>query len=477
MNAQHPNAPDLGLAQLLAGCEHTYSDAELKHKLEKSARDRKPLRVKLGMDPTAPDIHFGHAVVLGKLRQFQDLGHKAVLIIGDFTARIGDPTGRSETRKMLSAEDIRANAETYISQAGKILDTSPEKFEVRWNGEWLDKMTFADVLKLTARMTIGQLLKRDDFRKRFESETPIGLHEFLYPLVQGWDSVNIEADVELGGTDQMYNNLVGRDLQQSVGQHPQVVLLMPLLRGLDGVRKMSKSYGNHIALTDSPLDMFGKTMSIPDDLLAEWYRLLTPPAERMSGSQGWHGQVETEGWHGQVGENAPQAGQAPSNQGPREGGKDNLPVPPAALAQPALNPAVAALIASSPMEAKKQLAVMAGARFHGQPAMLEARASWEKAFSGSKTVETVDVLVPASEIVDGKIQAWKLCWLAHDQEISKSEARRMVENGAFEFAGQKITDPNTQVAATAGAEFRAGRHRKGDRVKQPLVARITAEKG
>lgn len=405
---------DLGLAQLLAGCEHAFSDAELKHKLENSAREGRPLRVKLGMDPTAPDIHFGHSVVLSKLRQFQNLGHKAVLIIGDFTARIGDPTGRSETRKMLSEAEIRANAETYLAQAGKILDTSPERFEVRWNGEWLDRMNFADVLKLTARMTIGQLLKRDDFRKRFESETPIGLHEFLYPLVQGWDSVNIEADVELGGTDQMYNNLVGRDLQQSAGRHPQVVLLMPLLRGLDGVRKMSKSYGNHIALTDSPLDMFGKAMSIPDDLLAEWYRLLT---------------------------SLPRAEYEP-------------------------------LIASSPMEAKKRLAVAAGARYHGEPALLEARVAWEKAFSGSKTVESVEVVVPAGEIVDGRIQAWKLCWLAHDQEISKSEARRMVENGAFEFVGRKINDPNTQVAATAGAEFRAGRHRKGDRVKQPLHGRI-----
>lgn len=397
---------------LLAGCDHVYSDVELKHKLEKSARNKRPLRAKLGMDPTAPDIHFGHSVVLGKLRQFQDLGHQAILIIGDFTARIGDPTGRSETRKMLSEDDIRSNAETYLAQAGKILDTAPEKLEVRWNGEWLDKMNFADVLKLAGRMTIGQLLKRDDFRKRFESETPIGLHEFLYPLVQGWDSVNILADIELGGTDQMYNNLVGRDLQASVGQEPQVVMLMPLLRGLDGERKMSKSYGNHIALTDSALDMFGKTLSISDALMPEWFALLTSVP------------------------------------------KDEA----------------AALIAQHPMEAKKRLACLAGERYYGHEAMAAARSQWEEAF-GARAIETVDVIIPAGEIADGKIPAWKLCWLAHEREISKSEARRMVEGGAFEFEGEKTLDPNFACAILADSMFRAGRHRKGERVKQPLVAR------
>jgi tyrosyl-tRNA synthetase len=408
----HDLPADLGLKILLGGCEHVYSDVELKHKLEKSARERRPLRVKLGMDPTAPDIHFGHSVVLGKLRQFQDLGHKAILIIGDFTARIGDPTGRSETRKMLSENEIRANAQTYIAQAGRILDTTPDKFEVRWNGEWLDKMSFADVLKLAGRMTIGQLLKRDDFRKRFESETPIGLHEFLYPLVQGWDSVSIQADVELGGTDQMYNNLVGRDLQVSVGQEPQVVMLMPLLRGLDGERKMSKSYGNHIALTDSALDMFGKTLSISDALLPEWFALLTS----------------------------------------------------------LLKDEAASAIAEHPMEAKKRLACLAGERYHGRETMAAARSQWEEAF-GARAIETVDVAIPSSEIVDGKIPAWKLCWLAHDREISKSEARRMVEGGAFEFDGEKTLDPNFACALREDSVFRAGRHRKGERVKQPLVAR------
>ncbi|MBI5863518.1 MAG: tyrosine--tRNA ligase [Planctomycetes bacterium] len=404
---------DLGLEILLAGCEHVYSDVELKHKLTKSARDSRPLRVKLGMDPTAPDIHFGHSVVLRKLRQFQDLGHKAVLIIGDFTARIGDPTGRSETRRMLSEADIRTNAETYLAQAGRVLDTAPAKFEVRWNGEWLNAMNFADVLKLTGRMTVGQLLKRDDFRKRFEAETPIGLHEFLYPLVQGWDSVCIQADVELGGTDQMYNNLVGRDLQVAVGQEPQVVMLLPLLRGLDGERKMSKSYGNHVALTDSALDMFGKTMSIADTLLGEWYALLTSLQRE-----------EAE-----------------------------------------------AAIAAHPMEAKKRLACLVGERFHGEAAMRAARAEWEAAF-GAKELSAVDVVIPAAELADGKLPAWKLFWLAHEREISKSEARRMVEGGALEINGEKPSDPNALLAVRNGMEFRAGRHRKGERVKQPLIGRI-----
>ena len=249
---------DLGIEQLLCGCEHVYTDVELTAKLELSAKTGRPLRIKLGMDPTAPDIHLGHSVVLRKLRQFQDLGHRAVLIIGDFTARIGDPTGRSKTRPVLTVDEIRTNADTYLQQAGRILDTSPEKIELRHNSEWLGQMNFADVLRLAGRMTVGQMLKREDFRNRYESETPIGIHELLYPLVQGWDSVNIQADVELGGTDQTYNNLVGRQLQSDMEQQPQIVMIMPMLRGLDGQRKMSKSYGNYIALTDSPRDFLAR---------------------------------------------------------------------------------------------------------------------------------------------------------------------------------------------------------------------------
>ncbi|RMF76881.1 MAG: tyrosine--tRNA ligase, partial [Planctomycetota bacterium] len=365
-----------------------------------------------------PDIHLGHAVQLRKMRQFQDLGHKAVLIIGDFTARIGDPTGRSKTRPVLTPDEIDRNAQTYLDQAGCILDRSPEKLELRYNSEWLAKMGFEDVLRLAGRMTLGQVLKREDFRKRFESESPIGLHEFLYPLMQGWDSVNIQADVELGGTDQTYNNLVGRDLQTAEGQPPQIVMILPLLRGLDGHRKMSKSYGNYIGITESPRDMFGKTMRIPDDLLSEWYRLLTDVPEH-----------EAE-----------------------------------------------AAIRSDPMTAKADLACRIGERFHSAEAMNEARAWWFERFSQRKTGEALEVRVPAGEIQDGSAPAWKLAWLAHDQEISKSEARRMVQGGAFEFDGKKITDPNQLVPIVAGKPFRAGRYRKGERVKQPLRAVIVLDK-
>lgn len=405
---------DPRLAQLLHGCQHVYTDVELEHKLRKADAQRRPLRVKLGMDPTAPDIHLGHSVVLRKMRQFQDLGHRAVLIIGDFTARIGDPTGRSKTRPVLTEAEIDHNAATYLEQAGRILDTSREKLEVRCNSEWLAAMNFADVIKLAGRMTLGQMLKRDDFRKRYDSETPISIHELLYPLVQGWDSVNIEADVELGGTDQTYNNLVGRELQADVGQEPQVVMILPLLRGLDGERKMSKSYGNYIGVTDGPRDVFGKTMSIPDALLEEWFTLLTEiPAEQFRTA-----------------------------------------------------------IAEHPMRAKELLARTIGAPLCGAAEMDEAARWWHEHFGANKTVETVSVRVPDEEIADGAIPAWKLCWLAHDREISRSEARRMVEGGAFEYDGRKITDPNETVAARAGAPFRAGRHRKGERIKQPLAAMI-----
>ncbi|MBW7905045.1 MAG: tyrosine--tRNA ligase [Phycisphaerae bacterium] len=405
---------DLGLARLLDGCEHVYSEQELKHKLERAARDGRPLRVKLGMDPTAPDIHLGHCVVLGKMRQFQDLGHRAVLIIGDFTARIGDPTGRSKTRPVLTDDEIRTNAQTYLDQAGKVLDTHADKLEVRCNSEWLDGMNFAEVIRLAARMTVGQMLKRDDFRKRFESETPISIHELLYPLVQGWDSVNIRADVELGGTDQTYNNLVGRELQADAGQEPQVVMIMPILRGTDGVKKMSKSLGNYIAVTDTPRDVFGKTMSIPDDCLAEWFSLLTRVPE----------------------------------------------------------PEFRAAIAEHPMRAKALLARRIGERFHSAEEMQQAADWWREHFSAKRSGDAVEVRVPPDELENGRLPAWKLAWLAHEQEISRSEARRMVEGGAFEYDGQKITDPNTQLAVRPGATFRAGRHRKGERIKQPLLAMV-----
>src|ERR1022692_1455597 len=271
---------DQQLALLLHGTDKVYSPDELKKRLEYAARNGRPLRVKLGLDPTAPDLHLGHSVVLRKLRQFQDLGHKAVLIIGDYTALIGDPTGQNKTRPMLSDADIERNAKTYFEQAGRILDTAPDKLEIRRNGEWLAKMNFADVLRLASQMSVARMLERDTFEKRFKADVTIGIHEFLYPLMLGHDSVMIQADVELGA-DQLFNNLVGRDLQRDAGQEPQIVMILPILEGLDGVEKMSKSKGNYIGITESPKDMFGKTMSIGDELMWRWYALLflKTPAE------------------------------------------------------------------------------------------------------------------------------------------------------------------------------------------------------
>ena len=279
--AQHPI--DEQLAILKRGCEAIYTEADLRKRLESSAKSGKPLRVKLGMDPTAPDIHLGHTVVLRKMRQFQDLGHKAVLIIGDYTARIGDPSGKTKTRPILEEATIKQNAETYFQQAGKVLDTNPAKLEIRYNGEWLAKLTFADVLRLTSHMTLQQMEQRDNFKVRLEKGVPIIMTELMYPLMQAYDSVAIDADVELGGTDQTFNNLVGRDLMPAYGKPPQIVVIMPILRGLDGVEKMSKSLGNYIGVTDSPKEMFGKTMSIADGMMKEWYTLLTTvPADEIT---------------------------------------------------------------------------------------------------------------------------------------------------------------------------------------------------
>lgn len=243
--------------------------ADLVKKLERGT----PLRIKLGVDPTAPDLHLGHAVPLRKLRQFQDLGHIVVLIVGDFTALIGDPSGRNSTRPPLTMEQIDANATTYIDQAFKILD--PEKTELRRNSEWLSPLGFADILRLTSQFTVARILERDDFSKRYREGIGISLHEFLYPMAQAYDSVAIQADVELGGTDQLFNLLAGRDLMEKSGMEAQVCLTLPLLEGTDGVQKMSKSYGNYVGLTDEPADMFGKIMSIPDELMAKYYRLCT----------------------------------------------------------------------------------------------------------------------------------------------------------------------------------------------------------
>ncbi|MDP4200653.1 MAG: tyrosine--tRNA ligase [Bacteroidota bacterium] len=249
------------------------SEEEFARKIERARATSKPLNIKLGADPSTPDLHIGHGVVLRKLRQFQDLGHQACLIIGDFTAMIGDPSGRQKTRPMLSADEVKKNAETYVEQVSRILDGS--RLKVMYNSTWLSPMTFTDVIKLAGSYTVSQMLEREDFHKRFNDELPISLHEFLYPLAQGMDSVAIHSDVELGGTDQKFNLLVGRELQRHFGMEPQSVLTMPLLEGTDGERKMSKSYGNSINFSDSPDEMFGKTMSIPDTMIARYFELAT----------------------------------------------------------------------------------------------------------------------------------------------------------------------------------------------------------
>ena len=260
---------------LKRGTVEIYREDELAQRLTEAAKNKRQLRVKLGMDPTAPDIHLGHTVVLRKLRQFQDLGHKAILIIGDYTARIGDPTGQNTTRPVLDPVQIKQNAQTYFAQAGKILDTSENLLEVRYNSEWLTDLNLADIIRITSSMTVAQMLERDTFALRYKKGDFIGLHEFLYPLMQGYDSVMIRSDVELGGTDQTFNNLVGRDLQRLFGQQAQIVITMPILVGLDGVQKMSKSKGNYIGVTDEPKDMFGKVMSISDEMMPNYFTLLT----------------------------------------------------------------------------------------------------------------------------------------------------------------------------------------------------------
>jgi tyrosyl-tRNA synthetase len=264
---------DEQLTYIKKGSSEIIREPELRSKLEKSLAAGKPLRVKAGFDPTAPDLHLGHTVLLRKLKHFQDLGHTVIFLIGDFTGMIGDPTGRSATRPPLSAEELMKNAKTYMEQVYKIL--SPRTTEVRFNNEWFEKMKSADWIKLTARTTVSQMLEREDFHKRFKDEKPIALHELLYPLAQGYDSVMLKADVELGGTDQKFNLLVGRELQRSYGQESQVVLTMPILEGLDGVQKMSKSYGNAIGIKEAPLEMYGKLMSISDEMMWRYYELLT----------------------------------------------------------------------------------------------------------------------------------------------------------------------------------------------------------
>jgi tyrosyl-tRNA synthetase len=390
---------DQQLGVLLRGTDHVYSAEELKKRLASG----KQLRVKLGMDPTAPDLHLGHAVVLRKMRQFQDFGHKAVLIIGDATAMIGDPTGKKKTRPVLSREQVEQNARTYFAQAGKILDMAEGKIEIHYNSEWLHKMNFVDALQLCQKMTVARMLERDTFQERYKAGEPIYIHEFMYPLMQGWDSVMIKSDVELGGTDQTFNNLVGRDLQEGEGQPPQVVMIMPILVGTDGVQKMGKSLGNYIGVDESPTDQFGKTMSIPDELMPNWFRMCTSlPDDRI-----------------------------------------------ASLTNPAV---------THPRDAKAALGRIIVEQYHSAADAEQAATDFHRRFVDREVIASETKSLPAASLKDGKIGIMNLI-----KEVgyapSTSEARRLVEGGAVTFAGHKITNFKTHVDVRGGEILQVGKHR------------------
>ncbi len=367
------------------------SSAELAAKLA----DGRPLRIKLGMDPTAPDLHLGHSIALKKMRDFQRAGHTVIFLVGDFTATIGDPTGRSETRKPLSREQIEANAKTYQNQVSMVLD--PAKTEVRFNSEWMNAVDTRKLIEIAAKLSVARMLERDDFERRLEKQEPLFLHELLYPLIQGYDSVALKADVELGGTDQKFNMLVGRELQRAYGQPPQVVMTMPLLEGLDGVRKMSKSYGNYVGLTDKPEDMFGKLMSIPDKLMHRYFELLTDvEGEELAA-------VKSGGIH--------------------------------------------------PMEAKKRLAAIIVEEYHNAAAARTARQYFESKFQRREVPKDVPVFRINETL-------W-VCELMKQLSFapSTSEARRLLSQGAVRVDGETVTDSNFQFVPGEHHVLEVGKRR------------------
>ncbi len=390
---------------LKRGTVEIFTEEELTEKLTEAAKTGTQLRIKLGLDPTSPDIHLGHTVVLRKMRQFQDLGHKAVLIIGDYTARIGDPSGQDTTRPILSPKQIEKNAKTYFEQAGKILDTSEDKLEIRYNSEWLSDLGLTDVILLTSTMTVARMLERDTFELRHKRGDPIGVHEFLYPLMQGYDSVMVKSDVELGGTDQTFNNLIGRDIQRAHNQTPQVVITMPILVGLDGKEKMSKSKGNYIGVTDEPNDMFGKVMSISDEMMENYFTLLTDlPTEKIT-----------------------------------------------ELTNPDK---------THPKEAKVLLGKTIVAQFYDEKTAEDAAAGFDKVFAqGQLPDEIPEVEIPPQPIIASKL-------LVHCKLVpSSSEAKRMIRTqSAVSVNGNKINDPNTEITPTDGMIIQVGK-RKFARLK------------
>jgi tyrosyl-tRNA synthetase len=385
------------LAALLRGADQVETVDELRKKLTRSHATGQPLRVKYGIDPTGFDVHLGHTVPLRKLRQFQEFGHTAVLIIGTATAEVGDPSGRDDSRTGLTPEQIRKNADSYLTQIAKVVDVS--RAEVRPNGDWFHRFDFAKMLKLLGSMTMQRMLERDDFSKRLKAQTPIYLHECLYPLMQGHDSVEIRADVELGGTEQLFNLMVGRRLQTAAGQEPQVCLTMPILRGLDGEKKMGKSLGNYVGVGESAKEQYGKAMSIPDALLREWFTLLTDRAD------------------------------------------------------------VDAVLAGHPMEAKKTLAGDIVQWFHGGEAAAAARADWDRQFSQKLDPDRIDAVpVPAADLSDGKVKVLRALVLAGMCK-SNGEARKKVEEGAVNVGPNRtpVTDFQATLAIGDGLLLRMGR--------------------
>ncbi len=378
---------------------------ELKQKVIKSVVTGKPLKVKLGLDPSAPDIHIGHTVVMQKLRQFQELGHQVQLIIGDFTGRIGDPTGKSETRKQLTEEDVQRNAETYRQQIFKILD--PEKTQVNFNSEWLAPMTFADVVKLSAKVTVARMLERDDFTKRYTSGQPISIHEFFYPLMQGMDSVALESDIELGGTDQKFNLLMGRTLQKEYGKDTQVAIMTPIIEGLDGVQKMSKSLGNYIGIDEAPNEIYGKAMSVPDELMTKYFELVTDLSlEEL----------------------------AELTEGLKSG-------------------------AVHPRDAKMKLAHTLVRMYHGQEAADAAQEHFVTVFQQRALPEDIEEKeIPAAELDNGKIRLIKLLTLL-GFAASNGEARRSIQQGAVKLNEEKISDPNAEVELAGGEIIQVGKRK------------------
>ncbi|TRZ96797.1 MAG: tyrosine--tRNA ligase [Deltaproteobacteria bacterium] len=389
------------LQSLRRGTVEVISGEELSRKIAASAKEKRPLRVKAGFDPTAPDLHLGHTVLIQKLKHFQEAGHQVVFLIGDFTGMIGDPSGKSETRKALTREDVDRNAVTYKEQIFKILD--PDRTEVRFNSEWLSPLRIEEMVRVAAQMTVARMLERDDFRKRYEEQRPISIHEFLYPLFQGYDSVALRADVEFGGTDQKFNLLVGRDLQRAYGQEPQVVMTTPLLVGLDGVNKMSKSLGNYVGITEPPEAIFGKMMSISDELMILYYELLSD-----------------------IGVTEFAALKAGLSDGSRH-----------------------------PMEAKIALAREIVARFHGAAAAREAEDGFRGRFSRKEFPDDARHVEFTAD--GGTSDLATLVSRVSGSFTSKSAARRLIAQGGVEVNGERATDPAVLLPSPAEVRLKIGK--------------------